>query len=157
MLGYLCSTNFWFTICTVNKLSMYSSILNKCCGLTRQHKTHAVQCSGLPVWCKTQHHNNAAYQFKTKRGVDKMLWLTNAISWPLSKGQIRVTRPFRLDFITEAFWVKIIRFWVVVWVMVNGIYWYDNSDTLLKFSCSVRYGVWLCYYTVYVRCRRMLA
>jgi hypothetical protein len=86
-----------------------------------------------------------------------MLWLTNAISWALSKGQISEMRPERLGFITKTFWVKTIRFWVVTWVMVNGIYRYYNSDTLLKFSCSVRYGVWLCHYTVYVRCRRMLA
>jgi len=80
-----------------------------------------------------------------------MLWLTNAISWPLSKWKKSEMRPKRLGFITETFWVKTIRFWVVTWVMVNGIYWYDNSDTLLKFSCSVRYGVWLCHYAVYVR------
>jgi hypothetical protein len=92
-----------------------------------------------------------------KHSVDKTLWLTNAISWPLSEGQISETRPKRLGFITETFWIKTIRFWVVTWVMVNGIYWYDNSDTLLKFRCGVRYGVWPCYYTVYGRCRRILA
>jgi hypothetical protein len=92
-----------------------------------------------------------------KHGVNKMLWLTNAVSWPLSKGEISEMRPCRFGFITETFWVKTIRFWVVLWVMVNAIYWYDNPDTLVKFSCSVRYSVWPCYYTAYVRCRRMLA
>ena len=143
LLRYLCTINFWFVICTVNKLGIYSSILYKCCGLLS--------------WYKTQHCNNAAYQFKIKHSIDKTLWLTNAISWPLSKRQISEMRPEILSFITETFWVKKIRFWIVTWVMVNGIYRYDNSDTLLKFSCSVRYSVWLCHNTVYVRRRRMLA
>lgn len=66
---------------------------------------------------------------------------TYAISWPFSEWKICVRVSCAFILLRESLGIKSCRIGIVIWVMMETINWYDDSQASRQFHIAVRYPV----------------